>query len=75
MTGRVGCFVLVVLACARLAAAGAAVDVRHLTLPEAEKIAAENHPLVKASHYASLAAGETVREARSAGTFRPSTAP
>src|SRR5262245_42640240 len=45
---------------------GQAQDVQRLSLKEAEEQAVQNHPLIRAGQYAALAAGETVREARSA---------
>ena len=45
--------------------AGQATVVR-LTLHEAERLAADNHPQVRAGEFAALAAGESVRETRSA---------
>lgn len=37
-----------------------------LTLQQAERQAVDNHPVIRAGHYAELAAAETIREARSA---------
>jgi len=45
--------------------AGAQTAVK-LTLKQAERQAEDNHPLIRAGHYAELAAAETIREARSA---------
>src|ERR1700681_2644484 len=47
-------------------AVGAQAVVQHLSLKEAEERAAQNHPRIRAGQYAALAAGETVREVRSA---------
>lgn len=41
-------------------------DAVHLSLKDAEQRAVDNHPQVRAGHYASLAAGEAVREQKSA---------
>jgi outer membrane protein len=41
-------------------------DVQRLSLKEAEARAVQNHPQIRAGQYAALAAGETVREIRSA---------
>lgn len=44
----------------------AAQEVQRLSLKDAEAIAVRNHPTIEAGHYRALAAGETVREIRSA---------
>jgi outer membrane protein len=51
------------------AAAARADDAVRLSLKEAEQRAVDNHPLVQAGHYATLAGGEVVRQTRS--TFMP----
>lgn len=56
--------VAILIACAP-AVAGAQ-DVVHLSLKDAEQRAVDTHPLIRAGRYASLAAGEQVREAKSA---------
>ena len=49
------------------AAAGAAAqDVQRLSLKDAEQRAVQNHPVIRAGHYAALAAGESVRQIKSA---------
>src|SRR5438876_7575983 len=48
------------------AGAAAAQDVQRLSLKEAEDRAVQNHPLIRAGEYAALAAGETVRQIKSA---------
>jgi outer membrane protein len=48
------------------AAAAGAQDVQRLSLKEAEDRAVQSHPLIRASQYAAQAAGETIREVRSA---------
>jgi len=48
------------------AARGFAQDVVRLTRQEAEQQAVRNHPAIRAGEYATLAAGENVREVRSA---------
>ena len=60
---RVG---LSVVAVAVLAAPLLAQDVQRLSLKDAEDRAVQNHPQIRAGQYAALAAGETVREIRSA---------
>ena len=55
----------VVSAASNAAAQQASSPVR-LTLKEAERLAADRHPQIQAGHYAAMAAGEAVREARSA---------
>jgi outer membrane protein len=49
-----------------LTARAAAEDVQRLSLKEAEAQAVQNHPAIQARHYTALAAGETVREIKSA---------
>src|SRR6202030_3398818 len=41
-------------------------DVQRLSLKEAEERATQNHPQIRAGEYAALAAGETVRQVKSA---------
>jgi outer membrane protein len=41
-------------------------DIQRLSLKDAEAQAVRNHPAIQAGHYSALAAGETVREIRSA---------
>jgi len=48
------------------AAAAAAQDVQRLSLKDAEDEAVQNHPLIRAGQYAALAAGEAVRQIKSA---------
>jgi outer membrane protein len=60
---------IVVCATALWSAAASADDTVSLTLQQAEQRAVDNHPQVRAGHYASLAAGEAVRQARS--TYLP----
>jgi outer membrane protein len=48
------------------AGAAAAQDVQRLSLKGAEDQAVQNHPLIRAGEYAALAAGETVRQIKSA---------
>jgi outer membrane protein len=57
-----------ILACGVSAAlrAQTAAQARPLTLPEAEQLALQRHPAIKAGEAVALAAGETVREARAA---------
>jgi outer membrane protein len=58
---------LVAMAIVPLVAVSArAQDVQRLSLREAEDQAVQNHPLIRAGQYAAFAAGETVREIRSA---------
>jgi outer membrane protein len=49
-----------------LAASAGADDLLRLTLRDAEQRALDNHPEIRAQHYTSLAAGQVVREAKSA---------
>jgi outer membrane protein len=46
--------------------AGHAQQTQHLSLTEAERRAAQNHPQIRASEYSAQAANETVRQVRSA---------
>jgi outer membrane protein len=55
-------FVLLAVGVSASARAG---DVQRLTLSDAERRAVDNHPQVRAGHYAALAAGETVRQTKS----------
>ena len=54
--------------CGHAVTAGAQ-DVERLSLKEAEARAVQNHPQIRAGQYATLAAGETVRQIKSA--YRP----
>jgi len=54
------------VAAASTAAAQPAGSPVRLTLKDAERLAAGRHPQIQAGHYAALAAGEAVREARAA---------
>jgi outer membrane protein len=49
-----------------VAAGAAAQDVQRLSLKEAEEQAVRNHPLIRAGQYQALAAGESVRQIKSA---------
>jgi outer membrane protein len=69
ITHAVGATVLVVAAALLLVLAAAplfAQNVQRLSLKEAEDRAVQNHPLIRAGQYEALAAGETVREVKSA---------
>jgi outer membrane protein len=55
---------IVILACA--AGRAAAQDVERLSLKEAEEQAVQNHPVIRAGQYTALAAGEAVRQIKSA---------
>lgn len=61
-----GCVAIASAASAAAGPDGAADDLQHLTLHDAEQRALDNHPEVRARRYTSLAASETVREAKSA---------
>jgi outer membrane protein len=63
---RTRCLAAVCVFAASNAAAQQANAPVRLTLKEAERLAAERHPQIQAGHYAAMAAGEAVREARSA---------
>jgi outer membrane protein len=63
MTSSAG--IALVIAVAAAATAGAQ-GVQRLTLKDAEALAVRDHPAIRAGHYAALAAGETVREIKSA---------
>ena len=54
------------IACIAFAASAAAQDVQRLSLKDAEDQAVQNHPLIRAGQYAALAAGEAVRQIKSA---------
>ena len=58
--------IVLAASCAPFARAAHAQDVVRLSLREAERRAIEMNPQVQAGHYAALAAGEVVRETRSA---------
>jgi len=58
--------VLSLLFIAVTAVGAAAQDVQRLSLKDAEQQAVQNHPLIRAGQYAALAAGESVREIKSA---------
>ena len=63
---RVGRVAATVAALAGAAAVASAQDVVRLSLKDAESRAVQNHPAIRAGEYATLAAGETVRQVRSA---------
>ena len=65
-TSLLGLFLVIAATPRAVAQAPAAQPTVRLTLKDAERQAAENHPLVRAGQYAALAAGEAVRETRSA---------
>ncbi|PWT81881.1 MAG: TolC family protein [Blastocatellia bacterium] len=55
-----------VIAAIGVSTSAAAQAVQHLTLKEAEQQALQSHPAIRASEYSARAAGQTVREVRSA---------
>jgi outer membrane protein len=59
-------FILIVLQCALFCRPAVAQSTQSLTLEDAEKIAIQNHPQIQAAQDVAAAAGQMVRQARSA---------